>query len=133
VVLLLAGGLGALYLTHRNPDGVGKSSPTAAAQDFLQAVYVDRDPTKAAQLVCAAARDKKKITAKINEIKQQSQQYDQPEYSWPDLSTVSSTKDRAVVTTTVTLVTANVQKATERLTLIMTHSNGWFVCDVQSP
>jgi len=37
----------------------------------------------------------------------------------------------AVVSTTVTLLTANVQKATQKLRLTVIKSNGWFVCDVQ--
>jgi hypothetical protein len=131
VVVLAAGGLGVAYLLHRGSDGIGRTSPTAAAQDFLQAVYVDQDPAKVAPLVCAAARDTKKITAKINEIKQQDEQYDGPKYSWTPPITQSSTKDHAVVTTTVTLLTTNVQKSTQQLNLTVIKSNGWFVCDVR--
>ncbi len=131
VVVLGGGGLGIFYLFNRASDGIGKSSPTAAAESFLQAVYVDQDATKAAPLVCAAARDKKKLAVKVDQIKQQDQQYDSPKYSWTPLKTESSAGAHAVVSTTVTLLTANVQKATQKLRLTVIRSNGWFVCDVQ--
>ena len=131
VVVLGGGGLGAFYLFNRTSDGVGKSSPTAAADSFLQAVYVDQDAAKAAPLVCAAARDKKKLAAKVDQIKQLNQQYESPKYTWTPLKTETSAADHAVVSTTVTLLTANVQKATQKLRLTVIKSNGWFVCDVQ--
>jgi flagellar basal body-associated protein FliL len=131
VVVLGGGGFGIFYLFNRNSDGVGKSSPTAAAESFLQAIYVDQDATKAAPLVCSAARDKKKLAAKIDQIKQQNQQYESPKYTWSAFKTETSAGDHAVVSTTVTLLTANVQKATQKLRLTVIKSNGWFVCDVQ--
>ena len=131
VVVLGGGGLGAFYLFNRTSDGVGKSSPTAAADSFLQAVYVDQDAAKAAPLVCAAARDKKKLAAKVDQIKQLNQQYESPKYTWTPLKTETSAADHAVVSTTVTLLTANVQKAAQKLRLTVIKSNGWFVCDVQ--
>ena len=131
VVVLGGGGLGAFYLFNRTSDGVGKSSPTAAADSFLQAVYVDQDAAKPVPLVCAAARDKKKLAAKVDQIKQLNQQYESPKYTWTPLKTETSAADHAVVSTTVTLLTANVQKATQKLRLTVIKSNGWFVCDVQ--
>ncbi len=131
LVILGGGGLAVVYLLNRGSDGIGKSSPTAAAQSFLEAIYVDQDATKAAPLVCSAARDKKKLTAKINQIKQQDQQYDTPKYTWSTLTTQSSAKDHVVISTTVTLTTANVQQASQKLKLTVVKRNGWFVCDVQ--
>jgi hypothetical protein len=131
LIVLAGGGLAIAYLLHRNADGVGRNSASSAAQGFLEAVYVQQDAKKAAPFVCSAARDTKKLNAKINEIKQQDQQYEGPKYTWSDLATVSSTKNHAVISTTVTLTTANVQKATEKLKLTVVKSNGWFVCDVQ--
>ena len=82
-------------------------------------------------LVCSAARDAKKLATKINEVRQQNKQYDDPKYSWSTFTTESSGKDRAVLSTTVTLTTANVQKATQKLNLTVIKSTGWFVCDVK--
>ena len=84
-----------------------------------------------ARVVALCSRDKKKLAAKVDQIKQQDQQYESPKYSWTPLKTESSAGDHAVVSTTVTLLTANVQKATQKLRLTVIRSNGWFVCDVQ--
>jgi hypothetical protein len=131
VVVLGGGGLTVVYAMTRSNDGTGKTSPTLAATAFLDAVYNTQDAAKVAPLVCSAARDTKKLTAKINEIKQQDQQYQGPKYSWTSPTTESSTKDRAVLSTTVTLLTENVQKASQKLKLTLIKSTGWFVCDVQ--
>jgi type II secretory pathway pseudopilin PulG len=131
VAVLGAGGLAVGYAMTRNHDGTGKTSATAAAQAFLEAVYTAQDAKQVAPLVCSAARDTKKLQAKINEIQQQNRQYDGPKYTWSTLTTQSSGKDRAVLSTTVTLTTANVQKATQKLSLTVVKSTGWFVCDVR--
>ncbi len=132
VVLLGAGGTIAAVLLSRDPNGPG-GRPTAdsAVQAFLQAIYVDQSVTKAAPLVCADARDNNKLTAKINEIKGQDQQYDSPKYSWPTPRTETSGADRAVLSTTVTLTTANTQRATLDLRFTAIKTKAWFVCDVQ--
>jgi type II secretory pathway pseudopilin PulG len=131
LVVLGGGGLAVFYAMSRSNDGTGKTSATAAAEAFLQAVYTAQDAKQAAPLVCSAARDTKKLQAKVNEIKQQDRQYDSPKYTWSTLTTESSGKDRAVLSTTVTLTTANVQKAAQKLSLTLVKSNGWFVCDVK--
>jgi hypothetical protein len=131
VVVLGGGGAGAAYFLTRDQDGVGQATPQAAVEDFLQAIYVDQNATKAAALTCHDARDSKKIEAKLDEIYQQNKQYDTPRYTWGTPSTDESGQDRAVLSTTVTLSTANVQQATQKLKFIVIHRNGWFVCDVQ--
>jgi hypothetical protein len=131
LLVVVGGGAAAVaYTVTRNQDGTGQPSPQAAVEGFLRAVYLDQDPTKAAALVCKAARDPKKIAAKIDEIKQQDQQYDSPKYSWGTPETVRSSGDRAVLSTTVTLATANVQQSRQKLTFTLVRSTGWFVCDV---
>ncbi len=130
-VLLGGGGATVAYFLTRDRGGVGQVTPQAAVEHFLQAVYVDQNPTKAAAVICQPARDPKKITAKIDEIKQQNKQYDTPRYSWGTPSTDQSGKDRAVLSTTVKLDTANLQQATQKLRFTVVHGNGWFVCDVE--
>jgi flagellar basal body-associated protein FliL len=131
VVVLGGGGAGAAYFLTRGQDGIGRPTPQAAVEDFLHAVYVDQNATKAAALTCHDARDPKKIAAKIDEISQQNKQYDAPRYTWGTPSTDQPGQDRAVLSTTVTLNTANSQQATQKLKFIVVHSEGWFVCDVQ--
>jgi flagellar basal body-associated protein FliL len=131
VLLVLGGGGGvAAYLATRNPDGKGQATPQDAVDRFLQAVYVDQSSTKAAPLVCKAARDPKKLSAKVDEIKHQSQQYDNPKYAWSYVRTDSPTKTQAVVSTKITLTTDDVQTATETIKVTTIRSDGWFVCDV---
>jgi hypothetical protein len=133
VLLVVVGGAVAAggYLLTRDRDGVGQPSPQAAVESFLRAVYLDQNPAKVATLVCQAARDPKKIAAKIAEVKQQDQQYDSPKYSWGAPTTEHSGSARAVLSTTVTLTTANVQQASQKLTFTLIRSTGWFVCDVK--
>jgi hypothetical protein len=130
VVVLGGGGTAIALVLNRPSDGTGRPSAESAVQDFLQAIYVDQNPTKAEPLVCAAARDKQKLAAKVDEIKQQDKQYESPKYTWTNPKTDESGSDRAVLSTTVTLTTANVQRATQKLRIIAIHSSGWFVCDV---
>ena len=132
-LLLLAGGVvGGVLVLHRPADGTGKASATDAAQAFLTAVYQTRDANAVAPLVCAAARDRKKIQAKVDEIIRQDQRYRNPRYAWTELEAGSTTRDRAVVTATVTLATDDEQVASQKLSLTVVRSTGWFVCDVQA-
>ncbi len=128
-VLLLGGGGAAAYLLTRPPAEKGDTSATGAAEELLQDIYVDQNPTKAAKVVCKAARDPKKIAAKIDEVKKQGQDYDNPRYTWT-MTTLSSTPTQVVVSAKVKLTTDDVQTATETLKLTVVNSNGWFVCDV---
>ena len=132
LVILGGGAATAGYFLTRNQDGTGKITPQAAVEDFLQAIYVDQNPTKAAAVVCKTARDPKKLAAKVDEIRRQDSQYDSPRYSWGSPSTEQSGPDRAVLSTTVTLATADVQQSTQKLRFTLIRSSGWFVCDVRS-
>jgi flagellar basal body-associated protein FliL len=131
-VLLAAGGGTTAYLLTRNQDGKGQPTAQSAVESFLEAVYVDQNATKAAALVCKAARDPKKIAAKIDQIKHDGQQYDNPRYTWSNLTTKTSTNTRAVISAKITLTTDDVQSATQTLTFPTIRSTGWFVCDVGS-
>jgi hypothetical protein len=132
LVVLGGGAATAGYFLTRNRDGTGKITPQAAVEDFLQAIYVDQNPTRAAAVVCRTARDPKKLTAKIDEIRQQNKQYDTPRYSWGSPTTERSGPDRAVLSTTITLATANAQQSTQKLRFTLVRSSGWFVCDVET-
>jgi hypothetical protein len=130
LIMLGGGGATATYFLTRNPDGKGQATAQGAVDNLLQAMYLDQNPTKAATLVCKAVRDPKKIGAKIDEIKRQGQQYDNPKYTWTSLTTEHSTPTQAVISTTVTLTTDDVQSATQKLRFTAIKSDGWFVCDV---
>ncbi len=132
ILLLLcgSGGAAAWLLTHNGPGGKGQASAVEAVQGFLTAVYQDLDPTKAATYVCSAARDKKKLTNKINQIKLQNAGYDTPKYDWDTPTTEETKSDEAILSTTITLTTADEQVATQKLRFVATKNNGWWVCEV---
>ena len=132
VVLLGGGGVTAAYFLTRNQDGIGQNTPQAAVENFLQAVYVDQNPTKAAPLVCKAARDPKKLAAKINEIKRQDDQYDSPRYTWDSPTTLHGTTKQATLSARIILTTGDVQSSSQTLTFTVIRSTGWFVCDVST-
>jgi hypothetical protein len=130
LVVVLGGGGAAAYLGTRDTTK-GQVSPSKAIDGFLTAVYTDNDVSKASNYVCSQARDRAKLTAKINQIKQQDSGYESAKYSWSAPKTVQTRTDETILTTTVTLRTAEEQKATQNLRFVTTRSNGWFVCEIQ--
>jgi flagellar basal body-associated protein FliL len=129
LVVVLGGGGVAAYLLTRD-TGKGQASPTAAVNGFLTAVYTNQDVTEAARYVCSPARDKAKLSTKINEIKAQNAKYESPTYKWAAPKTEQTRTDEAILSVTITLRTANEQKATETVRIVTTRSNGWWVCDI---
>lgn len=133
LLVLIGGGIATIgYFISHGQDGTGPATPQAAVEDFLRAIYVDQNPTRAAALTCQAARDPKRLTAKIDEVRQQNRQYDTPKYSWGAPKSEETGPDRAVLSTTVTLATANAQQAAQKLRFTLIKTKGWFVCDVRS-
>ena len=132
VLLLAGGGVSAYALTRDNTKG--QATPEAAVDGFLTAVYTNQDATAAAKFVCPQARDRVKLSAKIDEIKQQNSQYELPRYSW---KRPVSQKDfhgpdtEVELATTVTVRTSTEQHAEQPLLFIATRQNGWWVCEVK--
>jgi hypothetical protein len=130
-VLLCGGGGTAAFLTLRNAeDGTGAKDPTVAVDGFLTAVYKDRDAKRAATFVCSAARDDKKITAKVAEVQKYSGQYQNPRFRWTSPKVDNQTGDRATVTTRVTMTTADEKVADQDLRFTVVRKTGWWVCEV---
>jgi hypothetical protein len=129
VVIVGGGGAGAFLLTR--DTGKGQATPGTAMDSFFTAVYTDNSVTEASKYVCSSSRDQKKLTTKINQIKQQDAKYDGVKYSWSSPQSKSSGKDETILTTTVTLTTSNEQKATQNLRVVTTRHNGWWVCEIQ--
>lgn len=132
VLFLGGGGVSAYLLTRDNTKG--QATPEAATDGFLTAIYTNHDATAAARYVCPQARDGAKLTAKINEIKQRDSQYELPKYTWstPTVKQDASTgQNEARLTLTLTLRTANEQKAVQSLLIVATRHNGWWVCEVK--
>ncbi|GIJ21893.1 Rv0361 family membrane protein [Micromonospora lutea] len=131
VLLLCAGGGVVAFLTLRNAEaGEGAPDPSVAVDDFLTAVYQDRDAAKAADLVCTAARDQDKIQAKVAEIEEYVSTYQNPRFRWDTPTVDNETGDRATVTTTVTVTTADEKIADQDLRFTVIRKTGWWVCEV---
>ena len=131
VLLLCAGGGIAAFLTLRNTEsGEGAPEPSVAVDEFLTAVYQERDAAKAARLVCTAARDQQKIRAKIAEVEAYRSAHQSPLFRWETPKVDNETGDRATVTTTVTVTTADEKIANQDLRFTVIRKTGWWVCEV---
>jgi hypothetical protein len=132
VILLFCGGgaVSAYFLVSNADTGKGAADPATAVNRFLTAVYTQQDPAVAEQLVCRQARDKKKLTDRVNQIKGYANEYDGPTFRWTDPAVNGQTEERAVVTTQLTLSTDDEKQAQQTLTFTTIHKTGWLVCDV---
>ncbi|MFY1634711.1 hypothetical protein ACN27F_15770 [Solwaraspora sp. WMMB335] len=132
VVLLLCGGGGisAFLVINNLETGTGAGEPVTAVDEFLQAIYTNRDVAAAADLVCREARDETALIEKVEEIEGYSSTYRNPEFEW-NVPTVDEQDDeRAVVSVTVRMVTEDERSAEQDLTFVVVRKSGWFVCDV---
>lgn len=131
ILALCAGGGVAAFLTLRDSEtGKGAKEPAVAVEEFLTAVYKDRDAGKATALVCSAARDDDKIAAKVAEVEKYVADYRNPRFRWSTPRVDNQTGDRATVTTKVTMTTADEKIAELPLRLTVIKKTGWWVCEV---
>jgi hypothetical protein len=132
VILLFCGGgaISAYFLISNADTGKGAADPATAVNRFLTAVYTQQDPAAAEQLVCRQARDKKKLTDRVDQIKGYINEYQGPTFRWSDPAVNGQTDKRAVVTTQLTLSTDDEKQAQQMLTFTTIHKTGWLVCDV---
>ncbi len=130
LLLCLGGGIAAFLAVGTVEDGVGSEGPQAAVEEFLTAVYQDRDAAQASSLVCSAAQDQDKISAKVAEVEKYAADYKRPHFRWSPLKVDEETEDRAIITTTVTMTTADEKVADLPLRLTVVKTTGWRVCEV---
>jgi flagellar basal body-associated protein FliL len=132
VILLLCGGgaISAYFLISNADTGKGAPDPATAVDRFRTAVYTERDADVADGLVCRQARDKDKLTTRINEIKNYVNVYDGPAFHWTEPRVGGQTEERAAVTVQLTLSTDDEKQAEQTLTFTTIHKTGWLVCDV---
>jgi hypothetical protein len=132
LALLLCGGGGlSAFLLLRNAErGDGAPDPATAVNRFLTAVYTDKDPQAAADLVCREARDTKQITAKVDEVRNYAQQYDRPRFKWDDPTVAGVDEDRAKVSVEITMTTEDEKTSEQSLTFTTIRKSGWWVCEV---
>ncbi|MEH0822966.1 MULTISPECIES: Rv0361 family membrane protein [unclassified Micromonospora] len=130
-VLLCGGGGTAAFLALRDTeDGEGAKEPAVAVENFLTAVYRDRDAKKAAQHVCSDARDQDKLDAKVAEVQKYAAGYANPRFRWASPKVDNQNGDRATVSTKVTMTTADEKVAEQALRFTVVRKTGWWVCEV---
>ena len=134
-ILLCGGGAVSAYLLVNravlNADNSdGAPDPTSAVNRFLTAVYSDQDVKAAAGLVCREARDTKKLTEKINQIKGYATTYPGPRFTWTSPVVADQNKERAVVSVRLTMTTEDEKSSEQRLTVTTIKKAGWWVCEV---
>jgi hypothetical protein len=129
-VLLCGGGATSAYFLLRDADNPGAPDPATAVDRFLTAVYTQQDATAAEDLVCREARDKNKISSRIEEIKTYASGYQDPTFRWAEPAVSDNEKDRAEVAVKVTMATADEKTAEQQLQFTVIHKTGWLVCDV---
>jgi hypothetical protein len=133
VVVVLLGGTTTAVLLLRGGGGEGQPNPTAAATNFLTAVYKDKDATKASRYVCAAARDEEQITRKVNEVRTYAEKFNRdPQFAWDEPKVESSNKERATLAVTVRFTTSDDRAAEEKLSIVAVNDGGWYVCEVKT-
>ncbi|GGM31782.1 hypothetical protein GCM10012279_58310 [Micromonospora yangpuensis] len=130
-LLLCGGGGAAAFFALRNAEnGEGAEEPAVAVESFLSAVYQDRDPAQAAELVCSDARDDEKIAAKVAEVQAYAARYRNPRFRWSSPSVDSQNGERATVSTKLTMTTADEKVAEQNLRFTVVRKAGWWVCEV---
>ncbi|MFG3714874.1 hypothetical protein [Micromonospora sp. NPDC047730] len=131
ILLLCAGGGVVTFLTLRNAEsGEGAKEPAVAVEQFLTAVYKDRDAGRAAALVCSSSRDEEKIAAKVAEVEKYVSAHQNLRFRWSSPKVDDQTGDRATVTTKVTMTTADEKVADQDLRFTVVKKTGWWVCEV---
>ncbi|SNT64932.1 hypothetical protein SAMN05421812_11919 [Asanoa hainanensis] len=132
IVLLCGGGggLAAFLLLRDTETGEGAAEPVAAVEGFLDAVYVDQNAAAATALLCGEARDQSAVQDKIDEVQQYARTYPSPRYRWDPPKVEQQDADKAVVSTRLTVLTADDRSAEEQLRFTLVHKTGWWVCDV---
>jgi hypothetical protein len=132
VILLFCGGgaVSAYFLISNADTGKGAPDPATAVNRFLTAVYTQQDVDVAEKLICRQARDKQKLTDRVNQIKNYANEYDGPTFRWSDPSVSDQTQERAMVSTQLTLSTDDEKQAQQALTFTTVHKTGWLVCDI---
>jgi flagellar basal body-associated protein FliL len=132
VILLLCGGgaVSAYFLVSNADTGKGAPDPATAVNRFMTAIYTQQDADVAGELICRQARDKTKLAARVNEIKNYANRYDGPTFRWSEPQVNGQTDERAEVTLQLTLSTDDEKQAQQTLTFTTIHKTGWLVCDV---
>ncbi|HEU4425245.1 MAG TPA: hypothetical protein VFR67_22165, partial [Pilimelia sp.] len=130
LVLCAGGGITAWLLLQNVETGQGASEPVAAVDAFMEAVYKDHDAAKAANLVCAEARDEADLARKVEEIKAYDTRYDNPTFEWGDPKVDDKNDERAIVSVKLTMITGDEKTSNQDLKFTVVQKTGWWICEI---
>lgn len=129
VIVLVGGGVTAFLLTGRS-QGTGVARPEEAVNQFLTAVYKEKDASAAEKVVCASSRDSGAMRKRIKELRTYEKKYKSPSYSWPAPTVESRKKEQATIAVPLKIATSDDKVAEQRLTFLTVKGKGWLVCEV---
>jgi hypothetical protein len=134
VMLLIAGATLVAWLLLRDTDRDGASSPRAAVNSFLGAVYWELDASAASAQVCSEARDEAALETKIDGIREFRDAHVNPSFNWSDPEVIDESGQLAIVSVTVTMITGDEKTAEQTLhiSVLDKDQHGWWVCNVDS-
>lgn len=130
VIVLCGGGGAAAFFVVKNNEGTGAPTASEAVNSFLTAVYKNKSTDDALKYVCSSARNKAKLTARIQEIRTYDAALSSPTYTWPAPTVEKQNSDEATLTTTVKVTTSDEKVAETKYRYIASHGKGWFVCEI---
>ena len=129
VLILCAGGATGAFFLVRDTESDGWQSPRQAVDGFLDAVFNENNPVKAADYVCGPERDPDRLITVVEQALADQDGLVDPVTSWsiPDTITVS----RGLADLTVDLNVAVGDGAPppgRRIRLTIADQKGWWVC-----
>ncbi|GAA4246787.1 Rv0361 family membrane protein [Dactylosporangium darangshiense] len=130
VVVLCGGGGAAAYYVVQNNQGTGATSAVDAVNNFLTAVYKDKNSDEALKYVCASSRNKDKLAARVDEIRRYDASLSSPTYTWPTPTVEKQEKDQATLNVAIKVSTSDEKVAETKYKYIATNSKGWWVCEI---
>ena len=130
LMLCLAGGT-VSFLVVQSLEPRGTSTPEAALEGFLQAVFVDRDADRAADFVCADTRDDKQLARLVFEVRAFSSQNESASTRWSYPGVERTGRREASADVTLSLSTSDEQVTEKKVRLLLVDDRGWWVCEAK--
>ena len=131
--MVLCGGGGVVaFLTLRNAEtGEGAKEPAVAVDEFLTAVYKDRDADEGGRLASAPPpATTRRSPRRWPRCRSTPPRYQNPRFRWTTPKVDNQTGDRATVSTRLTMTTADEKIADQELRFTVVQKTGWWVCEV---
>ena len=133
LLTLCLGGAVTSFLLVQRLDPRGPASPKEALDGFLNAIFVDRSSSRAADFVCAEKGDDKSVARLVFDVRNHPRRYESPRTTWTYPPVQRTGRHDAAADVTLVLTTVTGSPETKRVRLSLTEDRGWWVCDVEAP